>query len=311
MKTPFLSKKRNVALVAIAYTFMWGCAFPIVKLCMDAFNVGAGDNMSKCLVAGVRFILSGIVTLLIHGFSHPGDKSPLGPQLKYIAAYGIFGTAIQYALTYIGLSTVDGSKGAVFDQLCVFIVILFSGLLFKNDKLTVTKLIGCAAGILGIVFINTDGLSFTFSFMGEGMMIGAALCQTAAYFTAKAAADKVAATKLVGGAQLLGGILLTVFSLCMGGRITTINLTAVITLLLLVGISSAAYVLSLMPLKYFPASEISVFNLLITVFGVVMSAVILGEDIWKINYLISLLLVSVGIIAVNYHRKERVHGSNI
>ena len=58
-------------------------------------------------------------------------------------------------------------------------------------------------------------------------------------------------------------------------------------------------ILSLMPLKYFPASEISSFNLLITVFGVVMSALMLGENIFKWSYLISLLLISFGIIMIN------------
>ena len=54
-----------------------------------------------------------------------------------------------------------------------------------------------------------------------------------------------------------------------------------------------------MPLKYFPASEISSFNLLITVFGVVMSGIVLGENILKWNYFVSLALIGAGIILIN------------
>jgi len=57
--------------------------------------------------------------------------------------------------------------------------------------------------------------------------------------------------------------------------------------------------LSLMPLQYFPVSEVSSFNLLITVFGVIMSAALLGENIFQMNYLISLLLISCGILFIN------------
>ena len=84
-----------------------------------------------------------------------------------------------------------------------------------------------------------------------------------------------------------------------GGRIQTFNATAILSLCGRVFISAVAYILSLAPLKYFPASEISSFNLLITVFGVVMSAVMLGENIFRWNYLVSLVLISGGIILIN------------
>ena len=46
----FFSKKRNVVFTAIFYTFLWGCAFPLVKICMDSFGIIDGDNFSKCLI---------------------------------------------------------------------------------------------------------------------------------------------------------------------------------------------------------------------------------------------------------------------
>jgi len=135
-------------------------------------------------------------------------------------------------------------------------------------------------------------------------MLCAVLCQTASYFVAKNTADCISAPKLVGYGQLIGGILLCGFAILAGGRIHTVNALAVITLLMLIAISAIAYVLSLMPLKYFPASEVSSFNLLITVFGVVMSALILGENIFRWNYLISLLLISSGIVIINLKGKR-------
>lgn len=130
-------------------------------------------------------------------------------------------------------------------------------------------------------------------------MILAALCNAFSYFVAKKSSDTISPVALVGGGHLLGGALLCVFSLLAGGKLPTFSFTAVFTLLLLVGISSVAYILSLMPLKYHPASETSSFQLLITVFGAVMSALLLGESILRWNYLLALILIGLGIALVN------------
>lgn len=295
----FFKSKRNVVLTAIFYTFLWGCAFPLVKICMEAFKIPDSDNMSKCFVAGIRFSFSGVLALLWCYFKDETKVSINRSQVKSVILYGILGTALQYAFTYIGLSRIDGSKGAVYDQLCVFIVVLTSGIFFKSDKLNFNKVVGVVLGFMGVLVINTDGVSFSFNPLGEGIMLCAVLCQTAAYFVSKGTAETISAPKLVGYGQLIGGILLCIFSVLSGGRIYSISLIAVVSLVALILISAVAYILSLMPLKYFPASEISSFNLLITVFGVVMSSVMLGENIFRWNYGASLLLISIGIILIN------------
>ena len=302
MNKPFFSVKRNVIFTAIFYTFLWGSCFPVVKICMESFGV-ADDNMSKCLVAGIRFVIAGLITLTCCKLFIK-EKTKMGKtQFGYAVLYGLLATALQYAFTYISLSKIDGSKGAIYDQLCVFAVVLLSGLIFKSDKLNFNKIIGCIVGFAGIVIINIDGLTFDFSLGGEGVMLLAVLCQTVAYFVAKASNDKISAPYLVGYGQFIGGVLLVAFSLVAGGRIDTVNTVGVVTLLALALISAVAYVLSLMPLKYFPASEISSFNLLITVFGVVMSALVLNENIFKWNYGVSLVLIALGILFINKRKR--------
>ena len=198
----------------------------------------------------------------------------------------------------------DSSKGAVFDQLCVFVIVLCGGLIFREDRLTVKKTVGCIMGFIGVLIINTDGISLSFDIMGEGVMLLAVLAQTLAYFVAKGTASDISAPKLVGYGQTVGGVILCGFSLIMGGRIHTVNAPAILSLIALILISSLAYMLSLAPLKYFPASEISSFNLLITVFGVIMSAIVLGEDVLRWNYFLSLSLLSAGIVMINLRKKE-------
>ena len=62
--------------------------------------------------------------------------------------------------------------------------------------------------------------------------------------------------------------------------------------------------LSLTELKFHDASRISVFNLLVPVFGTVLSGLMLGENVFRIETLISLILISLGIAFVNMNLKK-------
>ena len=300
-----MSEKRNVSIVAVIYTFLWGCAFPLVKVCMENFSVAGNDNVSKCLVAGIRFSLAGVLTLLIAKLLLKQPLKVSKKQFKTCLIYGVTATALQYAFTYIGLSMVDASKGAVYDQLCVFFIVLCCGIFFKDDKLTLKKVIGCIVGFLGVAAINISSLTFSVS-KGDLIMVCAALVQTAAYFVAKKSTNDFSPVLLVGYGQLTGGLLLTVGSLILGGSINGINASAVLSLVALVFIASIAYMLSLLPLKYFRASEISIFNLLITIFGVVMSGIVLKENVLRLNYAIALILIVVAVLIINSKEKNYV-----
>lgn len=300
-----LQKRWGVAVVALIYTFLWGLAFPLVKLCMTELCVVR--DLDKCLVAGIRFAISGAALSFFVGLRE-GRALPEKRDIATVLGYGLMGTALQYAATYIGLSRVGGGIGAIFDQLCVFFIILLGGLFLKNDSLTVMKVIGCVLGFVGVLAVNTEPAGISFSFLGEGMMILAAVLQTGAYFIAARSADRIRAVRLVGNGQLVGGLLLVLVSLILGARVPSVSAVGVALLFALAAISAVAYVLSLLPLRYFPASEVSVYNLLIPIFGVVLSGLVLGEDILKWNYPVSLGLIALGIVFVNFRRKN---GKNI
>ena len=137
----FFEKKRNVVFIALLYTFLWGCAFPLVKICMEEFAIE--NNTSKCLIAGIRFIISGVSLSFFCILKNTKAAPITKPQIKAVLLYGLLATSIQYAVTYIGLSNIDASKGAIFDQLCVFLIILSAGVFLKNDKLNLYKILGC------------------------------------------------------------------------------------------------------------------------------------------------------------------------
>ncbi len=323
--TPFFSKKSHVAAAAVFYTFLWGSAFPLVKLCMAEFGLTGGGEASKCLLAGVRFLTSGLLILCFCGGKartvnsgntpalfggkarEPFDKKarePLsGRSRAKIVCYGVLSTALQYAFTYIGLSRLTGAVGAVYDQCGVFLTVIAGGLFLRDDTLNGRKLIGCLLGFAGVLCVSLEpgegaGL-LSFSMGGEGMMLCASLCFAASYLLAKATADEIPAALLVGYGQLTGGALLTAGAFLCGGRLAVWTVGGVLTFLALAVISAAAYVLSMLPLRYFPASETASFQLLIPVFGAALSALMLGEPIFQWKYPVSLLLIGAGILLIN------------
>ena len=83
------------------------------------------------------------------------------------------------------------------------------------------------------------------------------------------------------------------------------NYLAYILLLYMAFISAVAYTLWGVLLKYNPVSRVTVFGFMIPVFGVLLSAVFLGESSQALswNVLAALILVSLGIFVVNTSEK--------
>ena len=132
-------------------------------------------------------------------------------------------------------------------------------------------------------------------------------------FKISAAAGNIVAKKVTTGRDpfpvtafqlLTGGFILLVSGICCGGSIGLINVESISVLLWLAFVSAAAFSLWTALLKFHDASRISVFNLLVPVFGTVLSGLMLVENVFRIETLISLILISLGIAFVNMNLKK-------
>ena len=135
--------------------------------------------------------------------------------------------------------------------------------------------------------------------------------------TACAAAGNLLSKKVASGRNpltvtawqlLAGGGLLAVAGLIWGGRLNFSSLQGVAILLWLSFVSAAAFSVWTALLKHHPASKISVYTLLIPVFGTALSGLLLGEAVFKIETLLALLLIAAGIVLVNITIKAKGEG---
>ena len=172
------TNKIVVALVAMLCCALWGSAFPVIKIGYKFFNISGVDTASQILFAGVRFLIAGFLTILLGSiFADKFIVIKKKENFKKIGILAIFQTILQYVFFYVGLAHTTGTKSSVLDSTSVFFAVLISCLIFKMEKLSVNKIIGCIIGFAGVVLINiTPGVSLgSFKFNGEGFIIISAL----------------------------------------------------------------------------------------------------------------------------------------
>ncbi|MGG7057716.1 DMT family transporter [Clostridium tertium] len=309
-KKKLYTNRINIIIIAIICTFLWGSAFPAVKLGYELFDIASSDVGGKLIFAGYRFFLAGVFVLILQLIMKQNIFKLTSKDIKEITILGVGQTTLQYIFFYLGMTYTTGVRGSIMNGTSTFFSIILAHFVYKNDKLYFNKIIGCIVGFLGVIIVNLGGeasvLEGSFSFRGEGfIMIAAFMLSVSSLYSKKISQNKDAYT--VTGYQLaIGGLILTIIGYILGGSLTNFTFKSTSLLIYMALLSAVAFALWSQLLKYNKVGIISVFNFLIPVFGTVLSAIILKENIFNIKILIALLLVCAGIYLV-YRRKEETN----
>ena len=297
----FFQKNINIIICCIFCTALWGSAFPCVKLGYELFNISVDDIFSKILFAGWRFFLAGIIVLLITACIQKKFPKLKKEAIKSVGMLGFSQTTLEYIFFYIGLSYASGFKGAILNPTSTFMMVILAHFFYKDDKLTFRKTLGCIVGFLGIIIVNLSGdVNSQSSFLGEGCLIISALAFAIGSIISKEATKIESNPMIVTGYQLLiGGFILIVFGLIGGGKLQVTSTSAFMLFLYLALLSSIAFSLWTTLFKYNPVSKVSIFNFLTPIFGTILSALILSEDVFNLKNISALILVCFGIYIVN------------
>lgn len=297
----FFQKNINIVICCIFCTALWGSASPCVKLGYELFNISVDDIFSKILFAGWRFFLAGIIVLLITASIQKKFPKLKKEAIKSVVILGFIQTTLEYIFFYIGLSYASGFKGAILNPTSTFMMVILAHFFYKDDKLTFRKTLGCIVGFLGIIIVNLSGdVNSQSSFLGEGCLIISALAFAIGSIISKEATKIESNPMIVTGYQLLiGGFILIVFGLIGGGKLQVTSTSAFMLFLYLALLSSIAFSLWTTLFKYNPVSKVSIFNFLTPIFGTILSALILSEDVFNLKNISALILVCFGIYIVN------------
>ena len=300
-KTDFMQKTPVVWAGALICCLLWGSAFPCVKIGYRLFAVAADDSAAQILFAGLRFTLAGVLAILIGSVLSRKVLLPKKEAAGGIVILCLLQTVIQYFFFYIGLAHTSGVKASIIEAVSVFVAILVASLLFHQERLTAAKIIGCLIGFTGVVLINARGVETGFALNGEGFLLLSTVSYAFSSVYLKRLSRRFDPVMLSGWQFIIGGLVTAAAGYLMDGRLQMTNEAALPMLLYLAFISAAAYSLWGILLKYNPVSRVAVFGFMNPVFGVFLSALLLGEkeQAGGLVSIVSLILVSAGIWIVN------------
>lgn len=301
MQGPVFAQKNVVWLCAAFCCLLWGSAYPAIKSGYEIFHIATDDIPSKIVFAGYRFLFAGLLLLLLALAQRKPIARLSGNQFGQLALLGLTQTSLQYIFFYIGLAFTTGVKGSIMNATGTFFSVLLAHFIYQNDRLSYNKTLGCILGFTGVMVVNMGHglMDFSFSLEGDGSVVLAAFILSAASLYGKRISQTVDPTVMTGWQLGLGGLALVIGGYLSGGELELYGAASVAILAYLTLLSSVAFALWSILLKYNRVGMIAPFNFLIPVSGALLSALFLGENILEWKYAFALVLVCSGIWWVN------------
>ncbi len=304
-----LTKTPVVCLLALFCCFLWGSAFPGIKTGYRLMHIATGETASQIFYAGLRFTLAGILVILAGSVSARKFLLPERKTIPKILLLAAFQTYGQYLFFYVGLAHAPGVRASILEGVSSFVAILFAACVFRMEKLTGRKIIGCLLGFAGVVIISfaPAASSAGFSFNGEGFILISTVMYALSSAMIKLFSEREDPVLLSGWQFLTGGVALTLSGMAAGGRIGNFTGQGAILLLYLAFLSAAAYTVWGVLLKYNPVSKVTIFGFANPVFGALLSAAVLEEGSFLSGRSVAALtLVCAGIAVVNAPKNSRI-----
>ncbi len=301
-------KKNNglkLLLLALVCNILWGSLFPCIKLGYQAFHI-EGTNVPQIMTfAGARFVVSGILIVAMGLFNK--EALPIGKNkgLPAILLSGLFAIILHYAFTYVGLSMTDASKTSLLKQLATLLYICFGFLIVKGETFSLNKFIGGIVGFGGIALINMGGGSLQLG-LGDWLIIAASVCAVVSNLTIKEAMKKSTPIMSTGVSHLFGGIVLLAIGLAGKGRIAFTWESVPIFAYICVA-SIIAYCLWNYVIAHAELSKMFIIRFAEPLFACLFGWLLVGEDIFRLEYLGAFVLICGGIVLGNMApKKEKV-----
>ena len=294
--------------MAVLCCLLWGSAFPAVKAGYALLHVAKTDTASQMLFAGWRFLAAGLVLLVLAGLNRKSIVVAR-EQVGRVIGLGLLQTTLQYVFFYVGLAHASGVKSSIMNATGAFFGVILAHFLYRDDRLTPRKVAGCLLGFAGVLAVNLGGsrgfagLDFEFTLLGEGFVVIAAFVLAAASIWGKSISQRVDPMVMTGWQLAVGGAALLAIGAIGGGRLAGFDARSLALLAYMAGLSAAAFALWSLLIKHNPVGLLAVFNFLIPVFGVLLSALFLHEPVLAWKNAVALALVCGGIWLVT--RRDR------
>lgn len=290
--------KINGMVLSLLVMALWGSLFPMVKIGYNVFNIVPTSTPDILMFAALRFTVCGALLCIWSMAKRAKLEKPIGKNVLYIFIMGFFAIVLHYSFTYIGLAYTDSSKTALLKQLGALIYVCFAFLVIKDEKFRVSKIVGAVIGFGGIVAINTGSGKVSFSF-GDFLIILASFSLVISSILTRITAQKNSPLWVTGISQLGGGLVLLIVALIMHARLPVFTIKSTLVFTYICVASIGGYTLWAYLTRTVSLSKLFIIKFAEPLFACMFGAMWLGENIFKIQYLLAFVLISLGIVIGN------------
>ena len=300
-----MKKIVNDYILPLIPMILWGSLFPFVKIGYEAFSINTDSVPDILVFAAMRFIVCGIIVSAIAMIRRDSLSDNRVKGIASVVLMGLFSIVLHYAFTYIGLTMTDSSKTALLKQLGSLFYICFAFLFIKGEHFSIYKIVGAILGFGGIIAINFTGGALSFA-IGDVLIILASVCSVISTILSKNCVRNISPFWITGISQLFGGAALLIAGLIMRGTVPVFNVKAFFTFAYICTASIIAYVLFTYVQKNTTNSKLLIIKFAEPLFACGFGAILLGENILKLQYLIAFVLISAGIFVGSKSKKIEV-----
>lgn len=300
-----LKNKKFAIIFSIFAMFLWGSAIPTIKTTYLELGIGASDTGQKILVAGIRFFMAGIITLIYFLIFDKNYKDFKKLDWKFVIILGLIQTSIQYLFYYIGLSNTFGVKSSIIQAANSFIVVIFSALLLPEDKINSKMILALVIGTIGIIITNTgkpiggEAMKLT----GEGFIIVSTSINALCTVLVRKYGKGMNGYLLTGLQFFVGSIILIIVGRSLSGEWISFTGKAAILLVYAAFISATAFTIWTLVLQKHSANEFGIYKLFIPLFGSILSVIVLGE-VFTLRLALGMVLVLSASLILNINKRK-------
>ena len=301
-----LKDKRKAIIFTIIAMFLWGSATPTIKITYEELAVPVSDTGLKIFVAGIRFFMAGIITLLFARLFNKKSMNNINLNWKFVFILGILQTCIHYIFFYIGLSNTLGVKSAIIEASNSFIVVLISLLLIPGDKVSKRLIISLVLGTAGIIITNAGGglRDTSFKLTGEGFIIMATIVNALCSVLVRKYGQNQNSYLLTGFQFIIGSIVLILIGITTKHGSLIFTNKGIVLLIYSSILSAAAFTIWTMVLRYHSASEFGIYRLFIPIFASILSIIFLKEQ-FTVYLAIGMILVLSSSVVLNFRKTKK------
>ncbi len=283
---------------AIVACLLWGSAFAVVKIGLDA------NYLQPFTFAGVRFILAGMLLLPLAGRPRR-TLAAVRTHWRLVVVISFLQTVMLYGTFFWGLSLIEGAQGAILLGSSPLITAVLAHLMLRNDKMTFAMVLPIALGMTGIAILalaskpwEPAGLT---ELGGMGLILAGVIAGSLAnvvYSKARAPINPLA----INSAQMgLGGVVLLVLGLVVEGRPTELPPVRFLWILLyLSALSATAFSIWFFLIARVKVSRLNMWKFLIPVFGAAFSWLLLPGESPDTQKVIAMVCVAAAILLAHW-----------